>query len=193
MEFINFFRIGVIGHRFLDPEQVLFVRSCCRVLLSQLRRTHNLSAHNLGTHNNIVALTALAEGTDTIFAEQALDLRLPLGVVLPFRDYINDFQSRHSRQRFARLKRQATYEIKYPYTARSDAAYQAAMDWIVDNSDLVVIAWNGRQYAGLRATENSVYRCARHNRPWVHLDIQRLQMSFDNNRQINRICNTVRR
>lgn len=178
MSFASLFCIGVIGHRFLDTEQALFVESCCRDLLSQFRNAHH-----------VVALTALAEGTDTIFAEQALDLHLPLGVVLPFHDYIDDFQSPDSRQRFSRLKKKATYKIKYPYTARSDAAYQAAMDWIVDNSDLVVIAWNGRKYTGLRATENSVCRCIEYNRPWVHLDIQRLAMSFENNCLNNKACN----
>jgi hypothetical protein len=180
MSFTTLYSIGVVGHRFLDLKQTLFVQSCCRALLSRFNQIHN-----------VIALTALAEGTDTIFAEQALDLNLKLGAILPYQNYIDDFQSRDSRQRFFRLKKLATYEISHPYTARSDAAYQAAMDWIVDNSNLVVIAWNGTKYDGLRATENSAYRCVRHNRPWVHLDIQRLVMSFGNNgRQINRVSNT---
>ena len=180
MSFTSLFRIGVVGHRYLDIEQTLFVQSCCRVLLSRFHQTRN-----------VVALTALAEGTDTIFAEEALELGVALGVVLPYHNYVEDFRSSDARQRYQRLKSQADYEIRHPFASRSDAAYLAAMDWIVDNSELVIIAWSGKKYQGLRATEIAVHRCIRTNRHWVHLDIQKLTMSFDyGSMQTERYLNT---
>ena len=159
--------VGVVGHRYLDSDQTQFVQACCRSLLSRISQNHN-----------VVALTALAEGTDTIFAEQALHLNLDLGVVLPFHNYVDDFQSKEAEQRFYRLKNAATFEYRTDYVSRSDDAYLEAMNWIVDKSDLTIIAWSGKQYMGLRATERAVCRCTTSNKHWVHLDVHRLALNY---------------
>ena len=61
-------RIGIAGHRFLENmETVTFVTEQCLSILRKAKRRHN-----------VVALSAIAEGSDTIFAEAAFLLNIPL-------------------------------------------------------------------------------------------------------------------
>lgn len=75
-------RLGIVGHRFLaSSETVSFV---ARESTAILKRA-------LSRYENVTALSAIAEGADTIFAEAALALGIPLEIVTPFDEYACDF------------------------------------------------------------------------------------------------------
>ena len=87
------FRIGVTGHRDLgDEATAAFVAGQCKAILQKA----------LAEHGEVVALSALAEGADTLFAEAALELGVPLEAVTPFEGYVEDFEGQ-ARERYERL------------------------------------------------------------------------------------------
>ena len=155
-------RIAIVGHRALGGAPTdAFVASASRdLLLGALRSRRDVSA-----------VSALAEGADTLFAEAALALGLPLHVVTPFADYEDDFVSPAARNRFVRLRAAAMSEQQLPYVSRSDRAYQAAMRWVVGTSDVLLAAWDGRPSLGPGGTGHAVAHALSLGREVVHLDV----------------------
>jgi hypothetical protein len=163
------FRIGIVGHRYLaDSETIAFVKDQCTFLLKQA----------LSEHSDVIALSAIAEGADTLFAEAALELGMPLEIVRPFDDYAADFETEDARARYEKLRAAARSENKLIHRERSDKAYGAAMSWIVTKSDVVVIAWDGLPAAGPGGTGSAVELLNQLNRSWLHLDVSDLSVKF---------------
>jgi hypothetical protein len=120
---------------------------------------------------DIQAVSAGAEGSDTIFAEAAIAVGIPLVLVRPFRGYEADFADAPSRDRYLRSRQHAHREVGLRYLERSPRAYLAAMEWIVSNSDLLLAAWDGQPGGGYGGTADAVARAKRGRRPWLHLDV----------------------
>jgi hypothetical protein len=137
------FRVGVTGHRTLSDPQV--VERQCRTLL---QRVH-------AEHPSVVACAALAVGADTIFAEVALALGIPLEGVIPFATYVEDFVAVEERAGYERLAARATI-IRLPFGERSNDAYLAAGKWIVDHAQLLVAVWDGAAGRGPGGTADIV-------------------------------------
>jgi hypothetical protein len=156
------FYVGIVGHRyFADQGTETFVREECTGILKQAKVDHG----------ELVALSALAEGADTLFAEAALALGIPLEIVRPFRDYNSDFETTLSRERYEKFRAVARMETKAAYESRSDLAYQAAMRWIVEKSDYLVVVWDGLQPEGAGGTGDAAKRARLLNKSWTHLDV----------------------
>jgi len=163
------FRLGIVGHRYLkDDETSAFVAQQSLVILRQMQ----------SQHTEVVALSAIAEGADTLFAEAAVRLDVPLEIIRPFSDYAADFRTASSRSRYEKLRVTARNETKLPYEQRSDTAYKAAMNWIVDQSELVVVAWDGLPAIGSGGTGDAVRQLTLRKRPWVHLDVTNLSVTL---------------
>lgn len=157
------FRVGIVGHRhFTRREEREFTARHCREILRQAR----------ATHGEVSALSALAEGADTIFAQSALALNLHLDIVRPFIRYHEDFASQSARRRYFRLRDSARHETSLPYETRCEEAYEEAMGWVVDQSDLLVAVWDGR----VGVTGRAVGRAVRRHRPWLHVDTLNLSV-----------------
>jgi hypothetical protein len=163
------FSIGIAGHRNIaNAKTAAFVFENCFDVLKRLKREHK----------DVVALSALAEGADTLFGEAAVALNIPLRIVRPFRQYASDFTSPSAKRRYHRLRSRAYRESKLAYTGRSDAAYLEGMYWIVDNSDLVVAVWDGSSSRGSGGTGDAVDRAILMNRDWIHLDVSELSVIY---------------
>lgn len=163
------FRIGIVGHRYLaDSETIAFVKEQCYLFLKQVQ----------SEHGDVIALSAIAEGADSFFAEAALELGIPLEIIRAFDDYATDFETKGARERYEKLRTAARTEVKLAHQERSDNAYGAAMGWIVKNSDLVLIAWDGLPAEGPGGTRSAVELLMKWNLPWVHLDVSDLSVKF---------------
>src|SRR5438477_543400 len=163
------FRLGIVGHRFFpNRKTLLFVREQCCAILKRAQAEHGA----------VVAVSAIAEGADTLFAEAALSLDVPLEVIRPFENYADDFENESALKRYQNLQQAADKESSLDYVRRSDSAYQAAMDWIINHSDLVVVVWNGQPGSGMAGTGNAVTRVISESRPWVHVDVQNLLVTY---------------
>jgi hypothetical protein len=153
------FRIGVTGHRDLGDEvTAAFVARQCKAVLQKA----------LTEHGEVVALSALAEGADTLFAEAALELGIPLEAVTPFEGYVEDFKGQ-ARERYERLLAQTRVEHRLPHAERSDEAYLAGGLWVVNHCDFLVVIWNGQPAAGTGGTGDVVDYAQQVGRPYIHI------------------------
>jgi hypothetical protein len=102
--------IGVTGHRDLVPDELSAIRGRVRRFLVQLRKQY--------PDRDLTVMSALAEGADHLVAEEVLDLRLPLTVVLPMprECYVEDFVDPEARRAFERLCAAATDLFELPIT-----------------------------------------------------------------------------
>jgi hypothetical protein len=152
--------IGIVGHRFLQPHATAFVTAECLSMLQQLQ----------APEENIIAYSAIAEGADSIFAATALELKIPLEIVLPFEDYENDFDSETARQTYLQLKKAAAKTTTLPFSCRSVDAYYEAMQWVLKRSDIVIVVWNGEANGGRAGTADAVKKIKEAGTDWIHID-----------------------
>lgn len=125
----------------------------------------------------LVALSAVAEGADHLFAEAALDLGCRLDVLLPFlsADYETTFEDAASVPAYRALLVRADTVKELP-GALSDtkSAYQAVGRAIVDASDIMVAVWDGKPAAGRGGTLEIVEHALACRKPVVWIDACRL-------------------
>ena len=138
----NRFVLGITGHRDLG--------NAAHSVGSALHDC--LEAHQRRHRDDLIALSAIAAGADSLFAEAAISLGICLDVVLPFEGYIEDFTSGEERERFEKLLAAAGARRTLSYEGRSNEAYAAVGRWIVDHSDHLVAVWDGQPARGLGGT-----------------------------------------
>ncbi len=158
-------KIGIVGHRyFQNPITRGFVAEQCYRILADSRVAFNL----------VTAISMLAEGADTIFAEAALDLCIPLEIIQPFRSYSSDFNTASARERYHRIRGMAVNETRLAFENRSVEAYEAAMKLVVQWSDLLIAVWDGQPAQGPGGTGDAVQHAVAIDRTWIHIDTSRL-------------------
>jgi hypothetical protein len=155
------YRVGITGHRHLREPRVVAARC------------HETLAGILRDRPDTVACSALAIGADSLFAEAALDLRIPLVAVIPFATYADDFTIPDERARYERLLSLAAEVVRLPHERRSNAAYLAIGRWIVKWCDLLVVVWDGQPSAGFGGTADVVALARRKRRAFIHLPAER--------------------
>src|SRR5260221_12709654 len=158
------FRIGISGHQQLgDETTVQFVSQQLRELLI----TYREQAYQQG--KDIVAHSALALGADQLFIRTASELGIPVEVIIPCAKYGEIFPSREARDEYHRLLRCSRNVHRLPFEDCSEDAYLAAGHWIVDQSDLVILVWNGYPAAGKGGTADIASYSRLVGRPFVHV------------------------
>jgi hypothetical protein len=154
--------VGIVGHRFLGKRETEdFVIKRFRSILTATR----------SENPDLVAVSAIAEGADTYFAQVAISLGIPLQVVRPFSAYSDDFVTDVARRTYLNLRSGALQEEILPFADRSEEAYFAAMQWVVYRSDLLIAVWDGSPGRGKGGTANAVRQVRELRRAWIHLDV----------------------
>ena len=120
-----------------------------------------------------VALSALAEGSDRLFADAALDLGFDLHAVLPFEvaDYVTTFSNNETTPEFHQLlSRATTCLILDGDLAESGTAYERCGHALVDRSELLMSVWDGQPAAGHGGTPEIIAYALARSCPvaWVH-------------------------
>jgi len=154
-------KIGIVGHRYFHNPTIrgFVAEQCDGILVDTQSRFPDLTA-----------ISMLAEGADTIFAQAALDLCIPLEIIRPFRTYSSDFDTPGARERYLRIRGMALNETRLSFEDRSLEAYESAMKLVVARSDLLVAAWDGQPPQGPGGTGHAVQHAVEINKPWIHLD-----------------------
>ncbi len=104
--------IGVSGHQQIGDEAAIeFVSQQIHELLSKflrLRREHG---------QNVIAYSALAIGTDRLFVKAALELGIPVEVVIPCSQYADIYDSAEIREEYHDLlsRCQQVHELPFPF------------------------------------------------------------------------------
>jgi hypothetical protein len=127
--------------------------------------------------SRLTALSALAEGADTVFARAAVEAGVPLDAVLPHRAYASNFTTPEALAEYQRLCSLSRARRVMPYAQASDEAYQAAMRWITDTSDLLVAVWDRAARSAVGGTADAVAYGRARRRRILHIDPLRLTVS----------------
>ena len=161
--------VGIAGHRrFDDPAMGRFVANGCRAILRRLKQSSP----------GWVALSPLAEGADTAFAQAALGLDIELDVIRAHAGFGEDFETAHARRRYRRLLGRARRREDLAFDAACDEAFEAAMNQVVERSDLLVVVWDGGPPGGRGGTAHAVQRATTLGRPWIHIDTRRADVRY---------------
>jgi hypothetical protein len=135
-------RIGVTGHQKMPQRAVRYARQEIRALLSQM-------------NSPFIGITSLAAGADQIFAQEVLRNNGQLWVVIPSADYQSTLSGRDL-MAYRGLLAAATDITQLDFDRPSEAAYNAAGRWIVENCDQLVAVWDGLPARGLGGTGDVV-------------------------------------
>ena len=152
-------RIGITGHQKLPPS-------------GSWNWTRN--EIHLFLERNIEIVTevfsSLADGADQQFAEEALQLGIPLHVILPCSNYELAFGNPTALLMFTELKSQASEVRLLDYPEPSEDAFMAAGQEIVKSVDLLIAVWNGRSAPGNGGTDDVVKYAQLETRRIIHIN-----------------------
>ena len=156
-------RIGVTGHRVLD--EVDKIEAGVEEALRRIEEAF--------PGEPLTVVSALAEGADSIVARHVLarpgsSLLAPLP--LPKREYMNDFKTEESRAEFLSLLQQADNVEELGEARDRNQAYEAAGNYVLDNSDVLITIWDGKHSQGRGGTGDIVARARSREIPiaWIH-------------------------
>lgn len=154
--------VAVTGHRDLLPAEEPRIRERVRAFLGELRATY--------PGRGVAVMSPLAEGADSLVAEVAIDLGLPLTALLPMAReiYQQDFSTREARERFERLLAAATDVFELPLTPGNTPAsirdpgpnrsrqYAQAGVFLCAHSHVLLALWDGKPSDQLGGTSQVV-------------------------------------
>lgn len=178
-------RIGVVGHRpnRLGAAEVPLLAARLREIIHAVR--DEVLAH-LGDNPELYAdrapvvraLSPLAEGTDRLFAEQALAEGCELTVVMPFHqaEFENDFAPPHALEpdsitAFRRLLARAETVFELDGSRADESrAYQIAGDVVLNQSDVLIVVWDGERRNLRGGTEETFDDAVERGVPLVWID-----------------------
>ncbi|MET8980191.1 hypothetical protein ABZX85_31760 [Streptomyces sp. NPDC004539] len=131
--------IAVTGHMDLTDASIPLVRIALDELLAQY-----------AADGQLVGVSCIAEGADSLFAEAVLSLGGKLTVVVPSQDYRQDKVGPDHAERFDRLVGAAEQVLVLPRETADRQAYEAANAVLVERADRLVAVWNGEPPTGKR-------------------------------------------
>lgn len=183
------FRVGVVGHRPnrlpKDEESLNLIRAKIADILSAVGDAVSgfaVSEPNIYASGaqRLLAISALAEGSDRMFAGAALDMGWRLCVPMPFpqEDYEADFGGSDSAStaEFRTLLHQAeTHDALSRFEldgTREDEgeAYAAAARILLNQSDLLIAVWDGEESRGKGSTVETVQEAIGFHVPVIWVD-----------------------
>lgn len=147
-------RVGITGHLDLTAATERRVRAELRRYLAGL---HEAAA---ARSCDLVGVTCLARGADSVFARVLMDLGGRLEVILPSADYRATQVGAEHAPVFDAILREAAAVRTMPASRAEPRAYAAANDALLDAVDQLIAVWDG-QPAGLEGGTASVVRTAR--------------------------------
>lgn len=128
--------IAVTGHMDLTEDSVPLVRGALEELLK---------GYNSG---ELVGVSCIAAGSDSLFAEAILAADGRLVVVLPSRDYRQAKVKPDHAETFDRLVEAAHEVCVMPHETANRRAYESANRAVLERADRLVAVWNGAPPSG---------------------------------------------
>jgi hypothetical protein len=126
----------------------------------------------ISTHLSVMpiqkALSSLAEGTDQVFADAAIDLGIAVVAIIPLDDY-ERFFSQAGLTKYRDLLQQCT-QVSLHWSGDPEHAFLNAGRYIVDSCDLLVAVWDGQPADGLGGTADIVLYAKEQKRTILHLN-----------------------
>lgn len=136
--------VGVTGHRFYDEPTALFLRERVDALL-----------RGWADGGAVRLVSSLAEGADQLVASVAVELAIPLEVVLPATGYRESLDATFLSE-FDRLLAAAATVTTLEFEEPGPAAYLAAGRAVLARSETVIAVWDGEPARGSGGTAQIV-------------------------------------
>lgn len=165
-------RVAVTGHR---PNRLVVVEARLRHRICAVLAAIRAGAGRSG-RSPLIALTALAEGADRMFADAALAIGYRVDVLIPFAstDYETTFADDADTRHYRRLVASAIHVETLPGSLSDDtAAYEAVGRACVDRCDILVAIWDGKPAAGRGGSPDIIDYALSRARPVVWIDAAR--------------------
>jgi hypothetical protein len=187
------FRVGIVGHRPnrlpSDPHRLDQLRQTLHTILKEVRgcvtatAASHKAAHYTAEAPILRAISPLAEGSDRIFAQQALALGYELTCPMPFfqTQFEKDFVpgaalTPDSLDEFQALLAQADaaggltlFEMDGARAAAPEA-YGAAGRIVLNQVDLLIAVWDGGEPAGVGGTVQTLREALQFRVPVIWID-----------------------
>ncbi|MDX3746709.1 hypothetical protein [Streptomyces sp. AK08-02] len=128
--------IAVTGHMDLTDASVPLVRDALREALKP----------HVGS--DLIGVSCIAKGADSLFAEAVLDLGGRLVAVIPSQDYRQNKVKLDHEATFDRLCARADEVLVLPNETANRAAYEDANRTLLDRADRLIAVWNGEPPTG---------------------------------------------
>jgi hypothetical protein len=125
-------RIGITGHMNLTPESVPLVYAAITNALSEYGG------------DDLVGVSCIARGADSIFAKAVLDVGGKLEVILPAANYREQKVKPDHAPQFDELMRRATKVHVMPFAKANRDAYEAANEALVSSCERLFAVWDGQ-------------------------------------------------
>jgi|GEM_PF-1468357 len=153
------------GHRRLSPAQFAFVRAELVRIAIKLRDQHGTTT----------AISGMALGADTVWAEAILDAGLDLWAYLPFPQQADRWPEA-SREQWARLRAAAVREHVTADHFRVQALHARNADMVRD-ANVAIAVWSPSESKGGTAACVNVIR--RRQLPLIVVDLDQLRTRWD--------------
>lgn len=182
------FRVGVVGHRpnRLKKADIELLKDVLKSILEAIKEeVYSINDANKDFFDKPIlrAISPLAEGTDRLFAELALDLEYELCCVMPFPqvEFEKDFAPGNalepeSLERFRSLLARAEKESKLTRfeldgsRENQGKAYGTGGRVILNQSDLLIVVWDGEIQGKIGGTEETFREARDRGVPVVLVD-----------------------
>ncbi|MEW2299210.1 hypothetical protein AB0958_04355 [Streptomyces sp. NPDC006655] len=129
--------IAVTGHMDLTEDSIPLVRTALDDLLKQYAEDGDL-----------VGVSCIAKGADSLFAEAVLAAGGRLTVVIPSQDYRQNKVKPDHATLFDHLVEAAGEVLVLPHETANRQAYEAANTVLIERADRLVAVWNGEPPTG---------------------------------------------
>lgn len=129
--------LAVTGHMDLTEESVPLVRTALDELLKRYAEDGEL-----------VGVSCIAKGADSLFAEAVLAAGGRLTVVVPSQDYRQNKVKPDHAALFDHLVEAAEEVLVLPHETANRQAYEAANTVLIERADRLVAVWNGEPPTG---------------------------------------------
>ncbi|WP_067466681.1 hypothetical protein [Nocardia amamiensis] len=136
-------RVAITGHRGLPPDATALVETALR---SEVAKRAS---------SELVAVSCIADGPDSLFARAVLDLGGSLIVVVPARKYRDSLPAEHHTT-YDELYSAATKIIEVGREESDSEAHQAGGVRMLDEADELIAVWDGLPARGFGGTADVV-------------------------------------
>lgn len=179
-------RVGITGARNLDADHIDRLQDQLKTVLADIKdrmwgfaREEGVAAHYAGKNSTspfLRFISPLAQGSDRLAAQAALDLGYELYVPMPFSpdEYENDFRSTDGAalQEFSNLveKARGNWLSLDGDREDQDRAYEAVGQFVARHSDVLIAIWDGKAWERRGGTAQIVEYAAQHGVAvwWIH-------------------------
>ncbi len=118
----------------------------------------------------VMIVSCLAVGADQHLSRIGLERGARLSVVIPSVGFENTYTEPETREAFEKMLSIATEVVYLNFPEPSEPAFYAGGKCVVDQSDMVVAVWDGRDAVGLGGTGDIVAYSLDHGHDVHHLD-----------------------